>query len=57
MSTAPARGRTAAKCEDAVVDGRLELVIQDENHEAVGDALAGLLLAVLEREGLIGSAP
>jgi hypothetical protein len=41
---------TAAKCDEAIVDGRLELVIEDVDREAVADALADLLLTALARE-------
>jgi hypothetical protein len=51
MRRAPAGRRTAAPCDEAIVDGRLVLPpIQDENREAIADALADLLLAALARE-------
>jgi hypothetical protein len=41
---------TAAKCDEAIVDGRLELVIEDVDREPVAEALAELLLGALARE-------
>ncbi len=43
--------RTAVTAEtEAIVEGRLELVIEDADREAVAECLADLLLAALERE-------
>jgi hypothetical protein len=40
----------AATCEDAFVEGRPELTIEEVDREAVAAALADLLLAALARE-------
>jgi hypothetical protein len=50
MSGVPARERAAAKPAEAIVEGRLELVIEDVDREAVAEALADLLLAMLALE-------
>ena len=54
MNARPSAPREASTREDeAVVEGLPELVIDDAVREAVAEALAALLLAVAEREGLI----
>jgi hypothetical protein len=50
MSAAPARERAAAKPAEAIVEGRLVLVIEDADREEVAEALADLLLARLALE-------
>jgi hypothetical protein len=46
----PGDRHTAAKCAEAIVEGRLVLVIEAVDREAVAEALADLLLAALARE-------
>jgi hypothetical protein len=50
MRRAPARERTRVQCEDAVIEGALELTIAEVDREEVASILADLLLPILQRE-------
>jgi hypothetical protein len=50
MRGTPARARTVAPCDDAIVEGGPVFVIEDAAREQIADALATLFLAVLARE-------